>query len=392
MLMTQTTEKPAAPLRARSWTGRIVSGLIVLGAAAAVVAVALWPVPPAPPETPVAEPVNVTVWPVTAVPELADTFQVSAVVEPRAVVTVSAEVAGQLESYGTHSQARTWRGREIQAGAPLEEGDPVAAGDPIAYLNRDLLQAQHDSALAQFEYDEREFRRLQDLYERGATSSRELDDARTRYEVSKARLAQAARELERTTIVSPIDGILNRLPTEIGEYAVPGTPIAELVQIDPVDVVVDVPERDVYYLSVGDTAEIVVYAPEPDTREGTITYVSELADDESRTTRVEVTVDNSNFGLRSGQIVTARLTRRVLNDVIMVPLASVIPLEVGRVVYVVDADDRAQRRDVALGFIRGRQVRVLSGLAVGDRLIVAGHRYVAPDQPVKIISELEPDR
>jgi membrane fusion protein (multidrug efflux system) len=206
-------------------------------------------------------------------------------------------------------------------------------------------------------------------------------------EVSKAVLDEAAAQLERTTIVAPISGTLNRLPMEIGEYASPGDCVAEIVDVTRVKVVVEVPERDVHFLHIGDLARVFVRAPQDGAFTGSISYISELADDVTRTTRLEIAVDNDDRALRSGQIVRARLTRRVLNDVIMIPLNAVIPLENGKAVYVVSGDRTAERRLVELGFIKGRKVQIKSGLQEQDRLIVAGHRYVGPGQPVSVVEE-----
>ena len=116
---------------------------------------------------------------------------------------------------------------------------------------------------------------------------------------------------------------------------------------------------------------------------GQITFISELADERSRTTRVEVSVENPERLLRSGQIVRARLTRRTLKDVVMIPLASVIPLEDGKVVYLVEGDEARRRRiELDMDFIKGTDIRVLSGLDGGEKLIVAGHRYVGDGQKV----------
>ena len=68
----------------------------------------------------------------------------------------------------------------------------------------------------------------------------------------------------------------------------------------------------------------------------------------------------------------------------MVPLRAVVPLERAKAVYIA-RDGRAQRRDVELGFIRGSEVRILSGLRAGDALIVAGQQFVAPDQGVRVV-------
>lgn len=378
--------QPAPPAQRRSRLKRLIPTALMLIAAGAV-AVIYWLPADAPQTPPVeADPVNVTVSRVRAIPTFPDTFDLTAIIEPNRVVHVAAEVAGRLEGFGQRPRDVTWRGRHFPAGATVEEGEPIAQGDPLVYLNQDLLQARYERAAAQFEYDRREYLRIVGLDERGASSPTELADARTRRDVSKAALAEATRALERTTIVAPTDGILNRLPMEIGEYASSGDTVAEIVDIHQVKVVVDLPERDVHYFQLGDQVEIIPYVADQAHRAGEITYISELADDSTRTTRVEITVDNPDSVLRSGQIARVRLTRRVLNNAIMIPLGAVIPLEHGRVVYIV-RDGRAERRQVELGLLKGRRVQVLDGLQPNDLLIVAGHRFVGPGQSVTVIAE-----
>jgi membrane fusion protein (multidrug efflux system) len=119
---------------------------------------------------------------------------------------------------------------------------------------------------------------------------------------------------------------------------------------------------------------------------GTTTFISQLADARTRCTRMEITVANQESLLRSGQIVHVRLTRQILKDAILIPLAAVIPMEDGKAVYVVEAS-KSQRKIVELGIIRGDRVQIRSGLKPGERLIVAGHRFVAPGQKVDIVPE-----
>jgi membrane fusion protein (multidrug efflux system) len=374
----------------------VVPAGLVLAAAVLVVLVAMMPgetvvVPPRE-----IRPVNVVVLRVQPIAELRDTFDLTAIVEPNRVVDVAAEVAGRIERIaapqgpargGDPDRADPGPGTAVATDAILEEGDPIRVGAPIVYLNTDLLRAAYERAAAQAQFDQSEYERIVGLYEHDASPRSELDDARTRRAISKAMLDEAAAQLARAVIVAPIDGILNELPMEVGEYAVPGDCVAQIVDIDRVKVVVEVPERDVHHLQVGDMAEIFVRAPQPTTRSGRITYLSELADEQTRTTRAEVTVANPDHTLRSGQIARARLTRRVLRDALMIPLAAVIPLEEGKAVFVVDEERRARRKEIELGLIQGRDVRAVTGLDAGDRLIVVGHRYVGPGQPVSVVEE-----
>lgn len=330
-------------------------------------------------------PVPVEVERIAAIPALADRFTVNGVVEPNRTVTVAAEVSGRIESYGPRAHDLTVAGRTFAKGMVVAEGQPVAKGDCLVVLDDDLLRAAFNRAKAQAAYDQRQYARMRELYEKDVAGKQELDQARTAVAVSQAVLVQAAERLDRTRIEAPISGILNDLPQEVGQFVQPGVCVAEIVDIDTVKVVVDVSERNIGYLKTGDQAAILPgFADEPQVS-GRITFISEVADQSARTTRVEVSADNAGRLLRSGQIVRVRLTRRTIRNAIMIPLDAVISLEKGKVVYVV-VDGKARRRNVEIDMdcIKGASVRVTGGLSGGEELIVLGQRYVADGQLVAV--------
>ena len=316
-----------------------------------------------------APPVNVTVITVIAEPQLVDTFDLPAVVEPNRIITVSAEVAGRIERI------------------PQKEGSEVRTGDLLIQLNTDLVRPLFEIAEAQVERDQIEFDRMTNLVKQDATPRRDLENATTQLAISKARLEEVRARLDRTSILAPTAGVLNELLVEQGEYVDAGTAVAEVVDTHTVKVVVEVPERDIAFFAIGQKAGIFVDVKGQEiSLVGTITFISELADAQTRSTRMEITLENKERLLRSGQIVLVRLTRRTLKDAIMVPLLAVIPMEDSKAVYVVNSTE-AERREVELGFIKGDRVQVRRGLEPGDRLIIAGHRFVAPGQKVNIVSQ-----
>jgi membrane fusion protein (multidrug efflux system) len=233
---------------------------------------------------------------------------------------------------------------------------------------------------------------MAELVDLDATAQSDLDNAKTQWAISKAKLEEVRARLERTKIVAPGGGVLNDLLVEEGEYVQPGMPVAEIVDTSVVKVVVDVPERDIGFFKVGQKAEVIVDSKvadsngQPPALSGPITFISELADARTRSTPVEITLANPERELRSGQIVRVRLTRRMLKDAVLIPLLAVIPMEEGYAAYVVNSDE-AHRRDLKLGIMRKDEVQVEQGLKAGDQLIVAGHRFVAPGQKVRIIPE-----
>jgi membrane fusion protein (multidrug efflux system) len=371
--------------------------LAVLGAAVAAAAVFLLPArrSDAPPGE--VAPVEVEVERIRPLAVAADTFEIDGTVEPNRVVNVPAEVAGRIERYALRGEGSAGRpGRE-----KIEQGDRVSAGDPIMFINSDILQAEHDRAEAERTYNEAEFRRLEDLYRKQVATKKELDEARTAWQVSEALHRLARERLKRAEIRAPIAGVLNRLLVEEGEYVKEGGNVAEIVDDSVMQVAVDVPEKDIGYLRQGTRHTIQAALPRP--REvtdaegrttyrrtsevpGTITYISETADPAARTTRIELTIEDAYRHLfRSGQFVTVELSRGKLSDVVMIPIDAVIPQEDGRYTAYVVVDGEAQQRSVELDMrmIRRKRIRVLSGLTEGDRLIVKGQRYCAAGQTVR---------
>jgi len=344
----------------------VVPALIVTAATAAVVGIYMMPAkakltPPGTRPT-----VNVEVVVVKPEPEVVDRFELPAVVEANRIVTVAAEVAGRVE-------------RIIPA-----EGTACSEGDTLLELNSDLLKADFDSVCAQEKNSSLRYSSICNLHRDGATTDRERDQAEAELAMCKAAKDAAYARLIRAKVIAPISGVLNDMIVEKGEYVQPGMPVAQIVDIATAKVVVQVPERDVQFIGRGDTVRILASVRGVDTElHGNITYICELAHSATRTTRVEVSVDNSQRILRSGHIVRVVLTRSVLSDVVMVPLAAVIPQENTKGVYVVK-DGKAEHRDVKLGIIKGNNVQILSGLAPEDHLIVAGHRFVASGSPVSV--------
>ncbi len=318
-----------------------------------------------------AVPVNVKVMTVVAEPEFAETFDLPAVVEPNRIVTVSAEVEGRIERI------------------PLAEGSRVRADDLLVQLNTDLIQPQFEIAEAQVERDKIEYKRMKELVEMDATSRSDLDNATTQLAISEAQLVEISTRKERTKILAPINGVLNDIPVEVGEYVQSGNPVAEIVDTDTVKVIVDVPERDITFFKIGRNAEVFLnYRGRGKSLEGTITFISELANRQTRSTSMEITLPNKEGFLRSGQIVRVRLTRQTIKDAILIPLLAVIPMENGYAVYVVNSSE-TQRREVKLGIIKVDRVRIIDGLEPGERLIIAGHRFVAPGQKVNVVEEIK---
>lgn len=334
---------------------------------------------PPPVQSPI---VNVTVMELKPIERLEDTLALKGSVEPWAMMEVAAETAGRVSKIN------------------VREGDLIGRGQAIVHLEEDLLAAAHAEAKAKAEFDAREYHRMSAARGRQVATEMEVDLARSAAEGSKAAWDRAAAQLKRAVICAPEAvhetangaehvGRLNDLTVEIGEYVQAGHVVAQIVDTAAMKVIVDVPELDVRHLKEGQEVKVTIRALGDREITGTIHFISMVADPRTRTFRVEVKVANPEGDIRGGMVVKVQLLRRVLTDVLMIPLDAVIPLETDYEVFI-SRDGVAHRRTVSLrgSLIQGQSVEARppetgEGLKPGDRLIIAGHRELGDGQRIR---------
>lgn len=356
---------PESPRPRTRWRGRLGPVIVLAIGGAVIAAIAFWPVSAGSQGQQTTAPViDVKIETIVPVAEQPDEMRLPAVLQAYRIVKVSAEVAGRIEKIGP------------------TEGTDVEPNQPLIWLNTDILKANYDQAVAQHELNLRELKRYQELDNRGVATNIEMYRAEAAVQMSKAAVDLAREQLRRAVIRSPVGGVLNDILPELGEYVGPGTPVAEIVEVDRLKVIVNLPERDVSHVKVGQKARVIVDAVEEYDLQGEVTYICAKGDDASRTFRTEITADNHRRRARSGQIVRVVLLRRNIPQAIMIPLVSVIPTEDGYQVYV-EEDGKAKSRKIEIGLITSDRVHVTSGLKAGDRLIVAGQRMVSDGSPIR---------
>ena len=183
------------------------------------------------------------------------------------------------------------------------------------------------------------------------------------------------------TVTSPLDGLVDDRMVEAGEYLSQGKAVFVVVSLDPLKVVADLPERDVFAVKPGQEIPISVDALPNQVFTGRITFVSATADPRSNTFRLEIEVPNKDGALRSGVIGRVQIVRRTIPGAVTVPLLALIPEKGQHIAYVVE-DSHAVRRQVNLVTMLNNLAVIGSGLKPGERIIVEGHRLVADGSPV----------
>lgn len=302
-------------------------------------------------------------------PERAYPVQVT-VVETRSVADI-VRLPGRVQPDLRAQLAVDKGGRVIELLA--DKGDRVAAGDVLLRIDDRIWSTAHAQAEIELREAERDYRRWTELSRTGSVSASEFDAVRARHDRARVTLEEAQVHLEQCVVRSPADGIINRRMIEVGEHAAEGAAVFELVVSDPVRLVIDVPERDIAVVSVGDSIPFTVSILGGEEFAGEVKHIAEAASPVGNSYRVEATVPNPDRILRPGMLAEARLQRGLREDSIVVSLSAVLPRRGDHFVFVAQ-EDRAVRRLVRIERILGADAILASGLAVGDELILEGHR------------------
>lgn len=290
-------------------------------------------------------------------------------------VTVSAEESGVI--------------REL----PVEKGTRVRSGQPIARIDDRVLRAQVEQARARAELARETWERRKRLWEEDQVGS-EMAYLEAKYAAQEARASLAGLEerLERTVVRAPVPGTLDDRMVEVGSMVSPGTPVARVVDTDPVKITGGVPERYAADVAPGDRATVTFDVLGGESFEGTLTYVGASVNPGNRTFPVELTVPNPGRVVKPEMVANIEITREVREDVVVVPREALVRVEDGQVAFVVAEEGEtrvAEVRRLSLGPAQRNRIVVESGLEAGDRLIVVGQHQVASGDRIRIVGVRE---
>jgi len=188
---------------------------------------------------------------------------------------------------------------------------------------------------------------------------------------------------EPAPVPSTLTGVIGRVYQDSGANVMPDTPIALVVSQGQVRVVVDVPERYVGKVFMGQEAYIKVDAY-PDTLfRGKVYRVSPVVNTQTRSAAIELLADNSTGRLKSGMFSEIRLIVGAKSGAVAVPTSAVLN-ENGHPYVFLPVNDMAVRREVKTGISNDSVTQISSGLKAGDELVTFGLYGLKDGSKIKV--------
>lgn len=282
-------------------------------------------------------------------------------VEASRVVQLKAEVDGRVEQL------------------PVAEGTRVSTGTPLIKLAEDYRSAQLTEAQARLKKAQSDLRASQKLRKRGLQAENQIIADQAAVESARAQLAQIRYQLAHTRIEAPFAGVLNQRNVELGDFVERGQHVAELVDDKRLIVTGQLPQH--YATDLNTDQAIAITLVNGEKLSGTLQFISATANPETRSYRVEVSLDNPEHKRLIGLSATLQLPVAELSGHWVPGSALGLDTTGALQVKTLDANDRVENRTVEL--IRtDKNGFWISGLPDTVVLINVGQHFVGTGEQV----------
>ena len=319
-------------------------------------------------------------------------------------------------------------GKVIRVGP--REGDFVKAGEVLAVIDPADYQLAVEAAIAQtglaraqnekasmsarpevveqarasLSQAEDEFRRMKTLYEKKSLAPNDFKKYETAYTnaqqqygqakagaqqedkaAAKAALEQAEaaeriarKRLSDSTLIAPINGFVSKRDIEEGAKASPDTPVFTIVELDPVEIQVGIPETDIRLIHRGQKAIVTASALPGASFSGQVRLVSVSAEPQTRTYMARIRVTNREARLLVGMIAEVRIVGDGQIDVLTLPGTSIVrdPQGATQVYVYFSNEKKVYARRVVTAGITGQNIQIADGIKDTDWIVVAGQQLV----------------
>jgi len=276
-----------------------------------------------------------------------------------------------------------------------DEGQRVKAGQVLARLDGDQLRLEVALNEATMRKLERDYNRNLELQQKGLVSATAIDNLKYELEAAKANWELARLQLSYTEIRSPIAGtVTQRLDlVKVGNTVTPVGGVIEsadssLFVVEDLDTLilrVNVPERELSKLSVGQPAELAFDAVPGRTFLGQIALISPSIDPATATFGVRIRVTDTGSLLRPGMFARVAIVYERKPDALQIPRTALLDTDGQPKVFVV-TDGKAAERAVTLGLSNGAWIEVTEGLKDGEQVVVVGQGAVKPGTAVRVVN------
>jgi len=314
-----------------------------------------------------------------AMAPVAQSSEYVATIKSRNSATLQPQVSGPLTAIHVKSGDRVKTGQVLMTIDPRQQQATVAS-----------LRATERQKKALYDYDTIEQDRQQKLFDAGVTSRDTLQQAQQAFENAKADY-EAAVESRKTqeqllgyyTIRAPFDGVVGDIPVHVGDYVSTSTILTTVDESNALEAYVYIPTERAAAVRMGLAIDLTDNNGKL-LEKTQVDFISPQVDSALQEILVKAAVRSAPETLRNAQIVKAKVIWST-KTMAVVPVLAVIRQGEESFVFVMQKQNGmavAHRTPVVLGDTVGNNYSIVSGLNVGDRVIVTGIQFLVDGMPV----------
>ncbi|GAA4136810.1 efflux RND transporter periplasmic adaptor subunit [Sphingobacterium lactis] len=293
-------------------------------------------------------------------------YQANGTFMPKQEVTVAAETGGRVVR------------------VLVDEGSRVGVGQTLAIVEGDKLNVNVSNAQAAYDNARTNLQRYESALATGGVTQAQVDQMRLQFENAKNNLKSAKLTAGDVTIKTSVAGIVNARKIEPGAYVSPGTPAFDIVNVSTLKLRVNVDEKNVATLRVGQNVEVLASVYSDKKFSGRITFIAPKSDG-SLNFPVEIEIaNNPNNDLRAGMYGTAVFGGSGTANALVVPRTAFVGSISDNKVFILK-NGKAIETKVQSGRSFGDLIEVISGLQAGDQVIISGQINLMDQTPVEVI-------
>lgn len=269
----------------------------------------------------------------------------------------------------------------------FDEGQRVEKGQLLVALDASKFQAQLSQTEANLKLAQTSFDRTKQLLNDNLISQQEFDTASATFAGNQAAVDLRRREMKDTRIIAPFSGITGSRLVSAGQVISKSTLLTSLVDLDTVKVEVNVPERYLRQLKIGQKVAFNVAAYPGEKFTGEVYFIAPQLDTSTRTALVKARIANPDAKLRGGMFAGLDLTLQLRDSALVIPEPAIINNGDITMVFALTPSNTAVMKPVTLGLRIAGRAEVVKGLTEGEMVVVEGVQKLRPGASVKFGTE-----
>jgi RND family efflux transporter MFP subunit len=254
-------------------------------------------------------------------------------------------------------------------------------------LDSKRSEAALKQAEANLDNAQAEYKRQEALYKEELVTKQQFDDITTKVALAKAALdgakatlAISREKLTRTKIYSPLNGAVKEKKVSVGDYVRNGTPLLQLIRVNPLKLNFTVSEKDAASIKIGQEVAFSVDSYPAKQFKGKVSLFYPNVEEKTRTLQAEALVNNSDRLLKPGFFARTLIYTSAPHEVVLAPITALLYDNSVIRIFVVEGN-KARERVIKIGGKYGEFVEVLKEL---EQIVVVGQNNLSEGVKVNV--------